>query len=82
MLTNLKEGDYMSVEHVDFSDDILNDLTAQGYAGTELVTKFAEIKRSIPQALERLEKEATEGPIMTGTDLEAFIESLEDDEWT
>ena len=79
MLTNLKEGDYMSVEHVDFSVDILNDLIEQGYTGTELVTKFAEIKRSIPRALQSLEEEATKGPMMNGTDLGAFIDSLSDD---
>lgn len=67
------------VEHVDFSVDILNDLVKRGYEGAELVTKFAEIKRSIPDALKRLEEEATAGPIMLGTDLETFIDSLSDD---
>lgn len=70
----------MSVEHVDFSVDILKDLKEQGYTGTELVTKFAEIKRSIPHALQSLEEEALEGPTMNGTDLGAFIDALEDDE--
>jgi len=68
------------VEHVDFSVDILNDLIEQDYTDTELVTKFAEIKRSIPDALKRLEEEALEGPTMNGTDLGAFIDALEDDE--
>lgn len=67
------------VEHVDFSVDILNDLVKRGYEGAELVTKFAEIKRSIPHALQSLEEEATAGPIMLGTDLETFIDSLSDD---
>lgn len=68
------------VEHVDFSVDILNDLVKRGYEGAELVTKFAEIKRSIPDALKCLEEEALEGPTMNGTDLGAFIDALEDDE--
>lgn len=67
------------VEHVDFSVDILNDLIEQGYTGTELVTKFAEIKRNIPDALKRLEKEARSGETMFGTDLETFIDSLNDE---
>jgi len=66
------------VEHVDFSVDILKELTQKGYTGTELVTKFAEIKQSIPHALQSLEEEAKKGPIMTGTDLEAFIDSFDD----
>ncbi len=70
----------MSVEHVDFSVDILNDLIEKGYAGAELVTKFAEIKQSIPRALQSLEEEARKGPMMSGTDLGAFIDSFDDDE--
>lgn len=70
----------MSVEHVDFSVDILKDLKEQGYTGTELVTKFAEIKQNIPRALEQLEQEAMSGKTMNGTDLGAFIDALEDDE--
>lgn len=65
------------VEHVDFSVDILKDLKEQGYTGTELVAKFAEIKQGIPDALKRLEEE---GKMMIGTDLGAFIDALEDDE--
>jgi len=68
------------VEHVDFSVDILNDLVKRGYEGAELVTKFAEIKRSIPHALQSLEEEAMKGPTLVGTDLGAFIDALEDDE--
>ena len=67
-------------ENVDFSVDILKDLTAQGYTGAELITKFAEIKRSIPDALKRLEEEAMKGPTLIGEDLGAFIDSLDDDE--
>lgn len=70
----------MSIEHVDFSVDILNDLIEKGYTGTELVTKFAEIKQGIPDALKRLEEEALEGPVLVGTDLGAFIDSLDNDE--
>lgn len=68
------------VEHVDFSVDILKDLKSQGYTGTELVTKFAEIKQGIPDALQRLEEEAMKGPTLSGTDLGAFIDALKDDE--
>jgi hypothetical protein len=68
------------VEHVDFSVDILNDLIEQDYTDTELVTKFAEIKQGIPDALKRLEEEALEGPVLVGTDLGAFIDSLDNDE--
>ena len=69
------------VEQVDFSVDILNDLTDQGYSGQELIRKFSEIKRNIPRALEELKKETMNLPTINGT-LDDYLDSWEDDdEW-
>lgn len=67
------------LETVDFSVDILNDLTNQGYTGQELIKKFSEIKRDIPRALDELKKETMEQPTITGS-LDDYLDSLEDDD--
>lgn len=67
------------VEQVDFSVDILNDLTNQGYSGQELIKKFSEIKRNIPRALDELKKDTMSLPTINGS-LDDYLDSLEDDD--
>jgi bifunctional DNA-binding transcriptional regulator/antitoxin component of YhaV-PrlF toxin-antitoxin module len=67
------------VEQVDFSVDILNDLTNQGYSGQELIKKFSEIKRDIPRALDELKKDTMSLPTINGS-LDDYLDSLEDDD--
>ncbi|WML42074.1 AbrB/MazE/SpoVT family DNA-binding domain-containing protein [Neobacillus sp. OS1-2] len=68
-------------EVVDFSEDILKDLVRKGYSGEELIFHFTRIKAEIPNALDRMAKEAMQNPVLNGTnDLDDFLDSVEDDE--
>ena len=49
----------------DFSADILDDLISQGYNGKELSKRFREIRKQIPNALEKMKDEAKQGPILS-----------------
>lgn len=42
----------------EFDDDILNDLTDQGYKGQELIDKFEKTKKKLPVAMDKLIDEA------------------------
>lgn len=42
----------------EFSEQILADLIAQGLSGQELLTKFKEVSRKVPDAMDRLISEA------------------------
>lgn len=65
-------------EVVDFSEDILKDLVAQGYAGDKLVKEFTRMKTNIPKALERMKEETLQQSVFTGS-LDAFLDE-EDNE--
>jgi bifunctional DNA-binding transcriptional regulator/antitoxin component of YhaV-PrlF toxin-antitoxin module len=47
-------------ESGEFDEQILADLIAQGFSGTELLEKFKEMRRQIRPAVERLIAEATD----------------------
>lgn len=42
----------------EFDDDILNDLTGQGYKGQELIDEFEKAKKKLPVAMDKLIDEA------------------------
>ena len=65
-------------ETVDFSVHILEDLTKQGYTGSELVMKFAEMKRGIPDALSQVAAEAIDLPVIN--DLDAYLDALDEED--
>ncbi|OHX52626.1 hypothetical protein [Planococcus faecalis] len=66
-------------EEVDFSEDILQDLIAQGLSGQELLQEFKNVRSSLPAALQVLEQETMNQPIIQGS-LDDYLDSLEDDE--
>lgn len=69
------------LEEVDFSEDILRDLVTQGYSGEELIDQFKKYKSNIPWALEAMKTEAMKQPAISGNlDLDAYLDSLEDEE--
>lgn len=70
-------------EDVDFSKDILEDLTARGYTGNELIQEFVKVKSNIPVALDYMKKEAMEHPLIAES-LDDYLDSVEDEEveWT
>ena len=43
----------------DFDEDILKDLVKQGYEGQNLVKEFKNLKKNIPEAMDKLIGEAT-----------------------
>lgn len=62
-------------EHVDLSEYILKDLVKQGYEGDELIKKFSEIKKGIPQAIDKLTREALANKTMTADmSLDEFLD--------
>lgn len=65
-------------ETVDFSVHILEDLMKQGYTGSELVMKFAEMKRGIPDALSQVAAEAIDLPVIN--DLDAYLDALDEED--
>lgn len=69
----------VTFEEVDFSEDILQDLIAQGLSGQELLQKFKKIKANIPAALRTLEQETMAQPVIQGS-LDDYLDALEDDE--
>ena len=66
-------------EEVDFSEDILQDLIAQGFSGQELLQEFKNVRSTLPAALQALEQETMEQPVIQGS-LDDYLDSLEDDE--
>lgn len=56
----IKDDDFF-----DFSADILDDLISQRYNGKELSKRFREIRKQIPNALEKMKDEANQGPILS-----------------
>lgn len=64
-------------EEVDFSEDILQELIAQGYSGTELLGEFKKAKASVSTALQTIEKETMDQPLIRGS-LDDYLDSLED----
>ncbi|MBT2571146.1 AbrB/MazE/SpoVT family DNA-binding domain-containing protein [Planococcus sp. ISL-110] len=66
-------------EEVDFSEDILQDLIAQGLSGQELLQEFKKVKANIPAALQALEQETMAQPVVQGS-LDDYLDTLEDDE--
>ena len=66
-------------EEVDFSEDILQDLIAQGLSGQELLQEFKKVKANIPAALQSLEQETMAQPVIQGS-LDDYLDALEDDE--
>ncbi|MEX0974463.1 MAG: AbrB/MazE/SpoVT family DNA-binding domain-containing protein [Bacillota bacterium] len=50
----------LSSDTGEFSVEILKDLVAQGYSGTELVSKFAEQRGNLKKAIGRMVDEADE----------------------
>lgn len=66
-------------EDVDFSKDILEDLTARGYTGNELIQEFVKVKSNIPVALDYMKKEAMEHPLIAES-LDDYLDSVEDEE--
>lgn len=61
----------------DFDEDILKDLVAQGYEGQKLISKFKEMKKDIPTAMDKLidaaEKEAANSNPMSREEFEKEI---------
>lgn len=66
-------------EEVDFSEDILQDLIAQGFSGQELLQQFKQAKSQVPGALHALEQETLQQPVIQGS-LGDYLDALEDDE--
>ncbi|AQQ55622.1 AbrB/MazE/SpoVT family DNA-binding domain-containing protein [Planococcus lenghuensis] len=66
-------------EEVDFSEDILQELIAQGYSGTELLDEFKKAKASVSTALQALKEETMAQPVIRGS-LDDYLDSLEDEE--
>ena len=66
-------------EEVDFSEDILQDLIAQGFSGQELLQQFKKAKAQVPAALHALEQETLQQPVIQGS-LGDYLDALEDDE--
>ncbi|RMC24160.1 MULTISPECIES: toxin-antitoxin system [unclassified Lactobacillus] len=57
----------------DFDTDILKDLVSQNYSGQELIDKFLEAKKAIPEAINKLAQDAEPEPIMTKEELEKEV---------
>ncbi|WEV40863.1 toxin-antitoxin system [Lactobacillus sp. ESL0681] len=57
----------------DFNADILKELVSQNYSGQELIDKFLEKKKAIPQAFDKLSEEGAKEPIMTQEEFEKEI---------
>lgn len=61
----------------DFDEDILKDLVAQGYEAQKLISKFKEMKKNIPTAMDKLidaaEKEAANSNPMSREEFEKEI---------
>ena len=66
-------------EEVDFSENILQELIAQGYSGAELLIEFKKAKSNIPLALQALKEETMAQPVIRGS-LDDYLDSLEDEE--
>ena len=66
-------------EEVDFSEDILQELIAQGYSGTELLKEFKKAKAGVSTALQALKEETMVQPVIQGS-LDDYLDSLEDEE--
>lgn len=49
----------------DFDTDILKELVGKGYSGQNLISKFIEIKHSLPKALDLIYEEAKNNQPMT-----------------
>lgn len=49
--------------HVDFSEEILTDIIAEGYTGENILKEFRFRKAQIPVALEEMIKEALENSV-------------------
>ncbi|NRN89815.1 toxin-antitoxin system [Lactobacillus helveticus] len=58
----------------DFDTDILRDLINQGYEGTKLLKQFQKMKKSIPEAMNKLRKEAEREPAMSKKEAEIEFE--------
>jgi len=52
----------------------LRDLINQGYEGTKLLKQFQKMKKSIPEAMNKLRKEAEREPAMSKKEAEIEFE--------
>lgn len=55
---------------LDFDTGILRDLIKQGYKGQKLLKEFQKMKKAIPEAMDKLRKEAEREPAMSKKEAE------------
>jgi len=67
-------------ENLDFSEFILKDLIAEGYAGDELLYQFKEVKSKLPEAIDKMTEEALKNkPLSADMSLDDFLDEDEHD---
>lgn len=67
-------------ENLDFSEFILKDLIAEGYAGDELLYKFKEVRSKLPEAVDKMTEEALKNkPLSPDMSLDDFLDEDEHD---